>query len=596
MSPIRLMYLPVYNCYKVRMPGKRMGISLLAALLALALVPTAAAALTVANTNDSGAGSLRAAIEAAPAGETISIPAGTYTLSSGELKIAKSLSLSGAGAGATVIRSGGPFRVVEINGSGKTLDVAISGMTIRDGHDIGTIAEGGGISSNRANLTLRSVVLTANVADASAGGAIADGGAVYSEHGKLTVLDSVVSDNLATVGGGSIAGGGGLYLDEGLVVERSRVSGNIALAGVIVEGGGVYLWHGGASSALRASTVNGNTADATAGSGSGLASGGGIYVGTNNESLGATELRNLTVTGNVAKGEAGGSAEGGGIYSFASASSEATIAILDSTIAANRAEGSLTSSDGGNLYTLGPRTQIGGSIVSGGGANAGAENCRKSPTSQPLSLGFNLESSDQCGFHAGGDRVNLDPQLGPLASNGGPTATMALPATSPGVDRGSAFGLATDQRGVIRPIEFPGIANAPGGDGSDVGAFELQPSNALTLGELTKNKKKGTATLVVNLPQPGTPGTVALFGIGLKTQTVAVNGTQPSVTLDVRAAGKKIKKALRRKGKRKVQIEVSYAPAANVPATATLTTKLIRKHKHRHHKKKHPHHPHHHKG
>jgi hypothetical protein len=71
-----------------------------------------------------------------------------------------------------------------------------------------------------------------------------------------------------------------------------------------------------------------------------------------------------------------------------------------------------------------------------------------------------------------GSPLTADPLLGPLADNGGPTQTMALGAGSPAIDAGSAFGLATDQRGQPRPFVFAALAHP--GDGSDIGAFELQ--------------------------------------------------------------------------------------------------------------------------
>jgi hypothetical protein len=48
-----------------------------------------------------------------------------------------------------------------------------------------------------------------------------------------------------------------------------------------------------------------------------------------------------------------------------------------------------------------------------------------------------------------------------------------LRAGSPAIDKGKNFGLAADQRGAPRPYDFPSIINAGGGDGSDIGAFEL---------------------------------------------------------------------------------------------------------------------------
>src|SRR5207244_13649959 len=64
--------------------------------------------------------------------------------------------------------------------------------------------------------------------------------------------------------------------------------------------------------------------------------------------------------------------------------------------------------------------------------------------------------------------------LQPLASNGGPTRTHALGPGSIAIDAGESSGAATDQRGSPRPCDLSAVANAAGGDGADVGAFEVQ--------------------------------------------------------------------------------------------------------------------------
>jgi hypothetical protein len=68
--------------------------------------------LTVTNNDDSGPGSLRAAIAAASSGETInfapSLDGQTITLTSGELDIARSLDIEGPGAGRLTVSGGGP--------------------------------------------------------------------------------------------------------------------------------------------------------------------------------------------------------------------------------------------------------------------------------------------------------------------------------------------------------------------------------------------------------------------------------------------------------------------------------------------------------
>ena len=75
---------------------------------------------------------------------------------------------------------------------------------------------------------------------------------------------------------------------------------------------------------------------------------------------------------------------------------------------------------------------------------------------------------------------NQDPKLGPLADLGGPTPTHALRFDSPALDAGHSGGLTTDQRGLPRPIDDPNTPNAEGGDGSDIGAYEADPTLRMT--------------------------------------------------------------------------------------------------------------------
>src|SRR4051794_5588799 len=197
----------------------------IATAAALLLVPagTAEATITVANNNDAGSGSLRQAISDAAPGETILVPANTYTLSSDELTIEKSLTIDGHGAADTTVSSGGPFRVFDVSGPGNS--VTISGITIRNGHEgaPGGVAEGAGLRNEKANLTLQNVVVTDNHLDVSGkssgqNGGIAKGGGILSNEGSLTLEGSTLSGNSATAlgagsgGNGGIAEGGGLAL------------------------------------------------------------------------------------------------------------------------------------------------------------------------------------------------------------------------------------------------------------------------------------------------------------------------------------------------------------------------------------------------
>jgi hypothetical protein len=82
-----------------------------------------------------------------------------------------------------------------------------------------------------------------------------------------------------------------------------------------------------------------------------------------------------------------------------------------------------------------------------------------------------MESTNTCGFGQGTDLPNVNPQLQPLADNGGPTQTHALPATSPALDAGEDDGCpATDQRGVTRPQD----GDQDGSATCDIGAYEYQ--------------------------------------------------------------------------------------------------------------------------
>src|SRR5207248_5074984 len=96
---------------------------------------------------------------------------------------------------------------------------------------------------------------------------------------------------------------------------------------------------------------------------------------------------------------------------------------------------------------------------------------------------FNLVGTDTTGdFTDPSNQVGVNnPGLAPLADNGGPTQTHALLSSSPALDKGKSFSLTTDQRGAGHPrtIDVPTIANATGGDGTDIGAYEA-PTHTIT--------------------------------------------------------------------------------------------------------------------
>ena len=471
---------------------------LIATAAALLLVPagTAEATITVANNNDSGSGSLRQAISDAAPGETILVPANTYTLSSDELTIEKSLTIAGHGAADTTVSSGGPFRVFDVSGPGNS--VTISGITIRNGHEgaPGGVAEGAGLRNEKANLTLQNVVVTDNHLDVSGkssgqNGGVAEGGGILSNEGSFTLEGSTVSGNSATAlgagsgGNGGIAEGGGLavFAPASLTIRNSNIAGNIADVrggpgggnGGIAEGGGLLVEVGPTTTAnVSSNTVSGNVGDASGGEGGGnggIVEGGGMYIFS---AAPSGSFSNLTIAGNAGRapggsGGNGGIVEGGGLVLALETGSSLTL--VGATLVGNSVDAPGGLPSGGNIYAS-PGAKIADSIVSGGTGPAGSENCGVKLESQ----GFNLESTNECGFTAVGDQVNTDPLLGALQDNGGPAPTMLPAANSPAVDHGSAFGLTTDERGQLRPVDLAATPNspAPGADGSDIGAAEIQ--------------------------------------------------------------------------------------------------------------------------
>jgi hypothetical protein len=154
-----------------------------------------------------------------------------------------------------------------------------------------------------------------------------------------------------------------------------------------------------------------------------------------------------------------------------------TLAVTNSTVAGNTTRpagrgsidnfgGSLalsfdTLSGSQELLTGAGSASATGTILAGTG---GKPNCA-SPLSE--TAGFNLSTDSSCGMSRKTDLTGVNPMLGPLADNGGPTMTQALPRSGPAVNAGGRKGASScpgiDQRGLSRPW----------GPACDIGAFEL---------------------------------------------------------------------------------------------------------------------------
>ncbi len=109
-------------------------------------------------------------------------------------------------------------------------------------------------------------------------------------------------------------------------------------------------------------------------------------------------------------------------------------------------------------------------------------------------------------------------------------------------------------------------------------AVFVKPSNVVTLGKITRNQKKGTATLTVNVPNPGE---LTGSGNGVKASSAGRAVISKSVgagqaQLLIKAKGKK-KKQLNQKGKVKLNLAVTYTPTGGDPSTQSVKVKLKKK-------------------
>ncbi|MGO9245238.1 MAG: choice-of-anchor Q domain-containing protein [Verrucomicrobiia bacterium] len=304
--------------------------------------------------------------------------------------------------------------------------------------------------------------------------------------GTLFMTGSTVSSNTCGNGGpggpytsplpgGNGGFGGGVYNSGTLVLTNSTIVGNVCgnggmgsngsgLSPMIPNGGpgGAGGSGGGLCTAgtltSACNTIYGN-AGGTAGNG-----GNGVVIGANGGSGG--------------NGGTGG--YGGGVFNTG------TMNLWNCTVASN----SVVLGGAGGMGAVGTMTTgangVAGAVGNGGGsANSNgvaqllntivAENITAGTGPDLIgnftSLGHNLIGNVTGGNgYIGSDLLNVNPQLDPLADNGGPTFTCALQATSPAIDAGddavlsAPYNLTTDQRGLPRKS----------GAHVDIGAYELQ--------------------------------------------------------------------------------------------------------------------------
>jgi CSLREA domain-containing protein len=461
-------------------------------------------AITAANTN-TASGPAAGECAAGAGADTISF-AGNYTITlapaSGQLpNVTSPITINGNGAANTVVQAHASpntatTRLFYVDFGNLTLNR----LTVRNGRCNGSCANGsnvgGGIYNSLGTLTVTNSIITANSSSSLGGG-------IYST-GTLTITGSIISGNSAPTGGGGISASGTL------TVATSTFSGNIASG----PGGGIS--NSGTLTVLR-STFSGNSAG----------SGGGI---SHNFSSVTANVTNSTFSGNSA------GLFGGGII----IGLNGTLTVTNSTLSGNAANGTVAA--GGGIYRDSGTVTLRNTIIANSTAGG---NCGGTITNG----GNNLDSGATCGWGSNNNsQSNTDPKLGPLASNGGLTQTMALLAGSPAIDTGMDAGCpATDQRGKPRPqgthcdigaYESPSVATLRSGGAQDGWVLETSENSnqggalnaaaaTFLLGDNAGNRQYRS---VLHFNTAALPDNAIVARVTLKIRRQSVVGTNPFTT------------------------------------------------------------------
>ena len=392
-----------------------------------------------------------------------------------------------SGNGTDPSRPGGGLAIFSFYNDA-TQTYTVTGSTIDNN---AATREGGGIrlAASAENTDFPPATLAVTDSDvngnSTAGAFDIDGGGIYAETGAVSITNSSVSNNAAgPVGGFTSSKGGGIYVrevagldtDASLTVTGSIIDGNdanwqgggiwavtaetVSIATTSVSGnaanslGGGGLYSAGAAVSITDSTIDDNDADTGGGIAIGefsgypegslsvagttisnnsssfaASGGGGVFVNVGDAGVDATFV-NSTISGNSSANF------GGGIMAMQTSG----ITLRHATVVDN------TGVNGANLFTAAAPLDIAASIVAD---PTGGANCDVSST---ITGGHSFADDASCGL-GGDDTIGVDPGLGPLADNGGPTATH-LPgdtAAVAGLVPAAACTQGVDQRGVSRP-------------------------------------------------------------------------------------------------------------------------------------------------
>ncbi len=524
---------------RVQPPSRKVArwTAIVALMAAVALGMTSApqaASITVDTVDDEvntdGDCSLREAVQSAntdsavdgcsagSGADTITLPAGTYSLATvgTSLVLSTQITLEGADAATTTIEAAGSpgvatLRVLDVEA---TATATLRHLTIR--HGVSTAFSetdycGGGGIVNRGTLVVEDSVITDNQTAYRNAGLPAFGGGICSS-GPITLTRCTVTENQTAgswsgsgPGGGIATRPGGVLVATELTVSENVIGDDPSSPG---DGGGLDLYD---QATLTDCTITNNSAgSATNEFGTNFGGdGGGISVhtfgpvtiertlissnsagdasgfdahGGNGGGLWADAeltLRNCTITGNSSGGATSslGTAtggKGGGLYHQV----WLPVLIHSCTITDNTTgAGTTTGGNGGGIQANQPDsgdqgTEIRSTIIAGNTVAAGGTgpDCEGELSSSDYNL---IQDTSGCSI-IGTTTNNVtgqDPLLGALADNGGPTETHAITSSSPAFDvvpsgtNGCGGTISVDQRGASRPQD----------SACEIGAFEVGP-------------------------------------------------------------------------------------------------------------------------
>lgn len=483
-------------------------------------------AIIAANTNSSQDGSAVGAVTGdiirfspALAGSTIVLNGTQLPAISTTATAADTLTIEGLGINLLSISGNFTSRIFRV---GAANTVMISGLTLMDG-DSSTL--GGGGLLNDGTLTINSCVISGNtsfsgggienngtltinnstISENTAGGGSGNGGGIANLSGStLTINNSAISSNFADANGGGLSNGGTLTITYSTISANNAGNGS----GGSDNGGGIANLSGSTMLTIDSSTITGNSADNN---------GGGI------DNAGPLTISNSTISGNSAAINGGGLENSGNLVTITSSTlagntatssggaidnASGNVTILNSTISGNIVDNSSGSLGGGGIsnsgfLTVGNSTICDNTII--GGDGGGISNDPLAITNLRSTIVANndaLYGDDLVGQFlaeyslierrlgatfketvAGSNRYGIDPRLGPLAENGGPTLTHALLPGSPAINRGSNPRIfasspppSFEQRGL-------GFVREVGR--ADIGAVEVQQKGSYLVRDLT---------------------------------------------------------------------------------------------------------------